>query len=256
MSARGRARRRRGLAALGVLSFFVLWEVVSLLPGVPAYVLPSPGATFAALVKDARLIGSHLVATLAATLAGLSLAAGVGLLLGAGMHAWQLLGEVVYAPMVLSQAVPLVAVAPIVLVWFGLGLLAKVLIVAFVCFFPIAVNTYEGFRSVRADELDLLRALGATRRQCYRHLFLPATLPGIFAGLQIAATYSVLGAVVGEWLGGTRGLGIYMTRALQSFRTERLFAAILVTMLLSYSVFYLVRWIGNRLTPWVERRAR
>jgi len=151
-------------------------------------------------------------------------------------------------------AVPLIAIAPVILIWFGLGLFAKTIIVAAVCFFPIAVNAYEGFRTVRLEHIHLLTTFGATRWQRYRHLFVPATLPGIFAGLKIAATYSVLGAVVGEWLGGVRGMGIYMTRALQSFRTDRLFAAIFVVMLTSYCLFKGVSLLGNQLTPWSRRR--
>ncbi|MCX6100816.1 MAG: ABC transporter permease, partial [Candidatus Bipolaricaulota bacterium] len=150
--------------------------------------------------------------------------------------------------------VPLMAVAPLVLIWFGLGPSAKVLIVAFICFFPITVNAYEGFRAVDPLYLELLQTLGARRRDVYRHVVLPATLPGIFAGLRVGATYSVLGAVVGEWLGGSRGLGVYMTRALQSFRTDRLFAAILLVMFMSLGLFKVVDEVGGRLTPWVQRR--
>jgi len=248
--------RTLGLWIVGIACLVAIWEVVSLLPGVPDYVLPSPGATVSVLVADGRLIGSHLAATLVEAVGGLAAAAGLGLLVGAAMNAARALGQVLYVQMVLTQAVPLIAVAPLVLIWFGLGIFAKLVIVAFVCFFPIAVNTYEGFRTVQQAELDLLRTMGATRRQCYRHLYVPATLPGIFAGLKVAATYSVLGAVVGEWLGGTKGMGIYMTRALQSFRTSRLFAAILVVMLASLGLFACVAWVGGRLAPWAERRTR
>jgi len=133
-------------------------------------------------------------------------------------------------------------------------MLAKVLIVGFVCFFPITVNAYEGFRTVDPVLCDLLAAFGATRTDRYRHLYIPATLPGILAGLKIAATYSVLGAVVGEWLGGSVGIGVYMTRALQSFRTDRLFGAILVVMLISLVLFKVVDGLSTILTPWMERR--
>jgi len=253
----GRAARRRrvpGLWLAGVILFVGLWQVVSLLPNVPPYVLPSPVATLAALLSDGRLIASHLLATLLAAVGGLAVATGAALLVATVMNASRALGEVIYVQMVLSQSVPLIAIAPIVLIWFGLGAFAKLVIVSFVCFFPIAVSTYEGFQTVQTEQLDLLETMGATRWQCYRHVFVPATLPGIFAGLKIASTYSVLGAVVGEWLGGTKGMGIYMTRALQSFRTERLFAAILVVMLASFCLFACVRWVGRRLNPWVERR--
>ena len=239
---------------LSLVSFVAIWQLVSTLLDVPAYVLPSPALTIEAIIRDAGLLGQHLVATLAATSSGLTLAVFAGLLVAVLMNGSRVIGEIIYSHMVLSQAVPLIAIAPVILIWFGLGLFAKTLIVAAVCFFPIAVNTYEGFRTVRSEHIDLLATFGATRWQRYIHLFVPATLPGIFAGLKIAATYSVLGAVVGEWLGGVRGMGIYMTRALQSFRTDRLFAAIFVVMLTSYFIFKGVSFFSDRLTPWSKRR--
>ena len=239
---------------LSLAIFLAVWQLVSTLFDVPSYILPSPSLTVGAIVRDSALLGQHLLATLAATLSGLALAAFAGLFAAILMNASRIIGEILYSHMVLSQAVPLIAIAPVILIWFGLGLFAKTVIVAAVCFFPIAVNTYEGFRTVQEEHNHLLTTFGATRWQRYRHLFVPATLPGIFAGLKIAATYSVLGAVVGEWLGGVRGMGIYMTRALQSFRTDRLFAAILVVMLTSFCLFKGVSLLGTHLTPWYKRR--
>ncbi len=239
---------------LSLASFVAIWQLVTTLSDVPTYILPSPTLTIGAIVRDGALLGQHLLATLTATLTGLTLAVSAGLLVAVLMNGSRVIGEIIYSHMVLSQAVPLIAIAPVILIWFGLGLFAKTIIVAAVCFFPIAVNTYEGFRTVRLEHIHLLTTFGATRWQRYRHLFVPATLPGIFAGLKIAATYSVLGAVVGEWLGGVRGMGIYMTRALQSFRTDRLFAAIFVVMLTSYCLFKGVSLLGNQLTPWSKRR--
>lgn len=241
----------------GVLSgllLLALWQGIVSVFRLPPYLLPSPAETARTLIEDAALLGPHLATTLAETMAGLALATSLGISLAIVMNASRWSRDLLYPPLVLSQAVPLMAVAPLVLIWFGLGALAKVLIVAFVCFFPITVNAYEGFRVVDPGYRDLLETLGATRRDRYRHLYLPATLPGIVAGLKLAATYSVLGAVVGEWLGGAKGLGVYMTRSLQSFRTDRLFAAILVVMALSFGLFKAVDIAGARLTPWLERR--
>ncbi len=239
---------------LSLAAFVAIWQLVSTLLAVPSYILPSPALTIGAIARDAGLLGQHLAATLAATMSGLTLAVFAGLLVAILMNGSRVIGEIIYSHMVLSQAVPLIAIAPVILIWFGLGLFAKTIIVAAVCFFPIAVNTYEGFRTVRSEHIYLLTTFGATRWQRYIHLFLPATLPGIFAGLKIAATYSVLGAVVGEWLGGVRGMGIYMTRALQSFRTDKLFAAIFVVMLTSYFIFKGVSVVGDWLTPWSKGR--
>ena len=242
------------LSVLSLVTFLAIWQLVCWVIDAPTYVLPSPYVTLQTLFRDANLLATHLAATISATASGLALAVITGLLVAMLMRASPTLGQLIYSHIVLSQAVPLIAIAPVILIWFGLGLAAKMIIVAAVCFFPIAVNTHEAFRTVSKDYVNYLTTLDASRWQRYRHLLIPATLPGIFAGAKIAATYCVLGAVVGEWLGGVRGIGIYMTRALQSFRTDKLFAAIFVVMVISYAIFQCVSWIGNRLTPWVQRR--
>lgn len=253
-------RRRPWTAALRtgatLLAFLLIWQVACWLLRTPAHLLPSPIDTARTLVADASFLFPHLAATAAATALGLVTATALGLLLAVAMHVARWSRHVIYPPLVLSQAVPLIAVAPLLIIWFGLGLGAKVFIVALVCVFPIAVNAYEGFRSVDPALDELLSTLGAGRVARYWHHVLPASLPGIFAGLRIAATYSVLGAVVAEWLGGSRGLGVYMTRALQSFRSDRLFAAISLVMLFSFGLFKLVDILGAAAMPWLERRSR
>jgi len=250
-----RVRRRGALHwILSLCVFILVWQAVVSIFHVPAYLLPSPVATVRAIANDAVLLGRHAGATLLETLAGFGIALFLGVAVALAMHRSRLLRDVLYPHMVLSQAVPLIAIAPMILIWFGLGSLSKMLVVAFVCFFPLTVNTYEGFRAVDPSYSELLDAFGATWYDRYRHLYVPATLPGILAGAKIAATYSVLGAIVGEWLGGSLGLGVYMTRAQQSFRTDRLFGAILIVMLLSFALFKAVEGIGYVLTPWLRRR--
>lgn len=248
----GGSRWYRWSASIGIV--VLLWYGATAIFKIPTYLLPSPAVTVGAIVLDSRLIGRHIATTMIETVAGLGMAIFAGITIAIVMNASRLSRDLIYPPLVLSQAIPLIAIAPLILIWFGLGILAKVLIVAFVCFFPIAVNAYEGFRTVDPALRDLLTAFGATRIDRYRHLYIPSTLPGILAGLKIAATYSVLGAVVGEWLGGSVGIGVYMTRALQSFRTDRLFGAILVVMLLSLVLFGIVDGLSRVLTPWMERR--
>lgn len=243
----------RWLASL--LLFVLLWQFVVRAFGVPAYLLPSPAATIRAILDDGRLLLRHVGTTVVETLSGLGIAMVLGISLALAMHRSRLLRDLLYPHLVLSQAVPLIAIAPMILIWLGLGATAKILIVAFVCFFPITVNGYEGFRAVDPAYAEFLDTLGATWFDRYRHLYVPATLPGIVSGTKIAATYSVLGAVVGEWLGGSLGLGVYMTRSLQSFRTERLFGAIAIVMTLSFSLFKIVDVGGALLTPWLERRS-
>jgi putative hydroxymethylpyrimidine transport system permease protein len=239
--------------AISLALFVILWQAATWVLPVPAFVLPSPAATFRALANDLHFLGPHVAMTVAATGAGFVLAVASGLLFGTVMNASRLARDLLYPPLVLSQAVPLVAVAPLILIWFGFGLLAKVLIVAFVCFFPIAVSTYEAFRTVDPGYRELLETFGATAQDRYRHIYVPATLPSILAGTKIAATYSVLGAVIGEWLGGSKGMGVYMDRALSSARVDRIFAGILIVVALSYGLFKVVDLFGRLATPWTRR---
>jgi len=254
--ARGSGRLVRARWVLGPVLFLVLWQAATSFLPIPEYVLPSPAETVQAVLGDLSFLGPHVGMTALATVTGFVLAIALGLLIGTLMNASLLARDLLYPPLVLSQAVPLIAIAPLILIWFGFGLLAKTLIVAFVCLFPIAVNTYEGFRTVEAGFRELLDTFGATSGDRYRHLYLPATLPGIVAGAKIAATYSVLGAVIGEWLGGSKGMGVYMTRALSSVRVDRMFGAIAIVMLLSFGMFRIVDWIGRRLTPWMQHQGR
>jgi len=143
-----------------------------------------------------------------------------------------------------------VAVAPLVVLWFGYGISAKIFVVVLMCFFPVALGLFDGLRQVSQEQLRLLRSMGASRWQTYRYLKIPASLPAFFTGLKLAATYSVMGAVVGEWLGGQAGLGIYLTRSTKSFRTEQVFAAILLIILLSLALFGLVSLLDRLLLGW------
>jgi len=247
-------RRPAARWTASLVLFVLLWQGVVSVFRVPGYLLPAPAATLGAIASDAPLLGRHAAATIVESLAGLGIALGLGVAVALIMHRSAIVRDLVYPHLVLSQAVPLIAIAPMILIWFGLGSLSKILVVAFVCFFPLTVNTYEGFRTVDPTYAELLDTLGASWLDRYRHLYVPATLPGILAGAKIAATYSVLGAIVGEWLGGSHGLGVYMTRAQQSFRTDRLFGAILIVMLLSFALFKAVDGIGLVLTPWIRRR--
>jgi len=155
--------------------------------------------------------------------------------------------------LVISQAIPIFALAPIMLIWFGVGLLPKILIVGLVCFFPLAVNLVEGFGQVDPEAIDLMQTMQANRWMIMHSVQLPSALPYFFTGLKIAATYSVLGAVIGEWLGARAGLGIYMLRAMNSFRTSDVFASIFVVVVLSLALFKLVEACGWLAMPWKRK---
>ncbi len=238
----------------GVAAVLAAWQAACSVFRVPVYLLASPAATVQTLGADAAVLGRHAATTAVEAVLGLVLALAFGVLVALAMSASRVARGLLYPSLVLSQAVPLIAIAPLILIWFGLGPSAKVFVAAFISFFPITVSTIEGIQAIDPLYGELLKTLGARRRDLVRHVYVPAALPGVFAGLRVAATYCVLGAVVGEWLGGSRGLGVYMTRALQSFRTDRLFAAILLVMVMSYALFLLADRAGRAVTPWLRRR--
>ncbi|MDY6826085.1 MAG: ABC transporter permease [Bacillota bacterium] len=240
-------------APLFLLCLIAAWEVITATLSIPEYILPSPSAIAAALNENFALLVEHSRVTMVAVLGGLILAIAVALILALAMDRWRLLKRAFYPILVISQAVPIFALAPILLIWFGAGLLPKVLIVTLVCFFPLAVNLVEGFSQVNPETVDLMRTMQADRWLIMRSVQFPSAMPYFFTGLKIAATYSVMGAIIGEWLAARAGLGIYMLRAMHSFRTSHLFAAIIVVVFLSLALFKLVEAGGWLAMPWQRK---
>ena len=238
------------LPLLFSLLLLALWQFLSARLRIAFWVLPSPGAVFGVFRENPALLWSHIRPTLFASVAGLLLATLLGVVTAMAMHSSKPLKQIFYPYLVVSQTVPQVAVAPLVVLWFGYGISAKIFVVVLMCFFPVALGLFDGLRQVSQEQLRLLRSMGASRWQTYRYLKIPASLPAFFTGLKLAATYSVMGAVVGEWLGGQAGLGIYLTRSTKSFRTEQVFAAILLIILLSLALFGLVSLFDRLLLGW------
>lgn len=231
-------------------SLITLWEVLSQVIQFPAYILPAPSVIGRSLLTNASLLMHHAGATLTAVAGGLTLAISTALLLALAMDRWKFLKQALYPVLVVSQAVPIFALAPLMMIWFGVGLLPKVLIVALVCFFPLAVNLVEGLSQVDPEAIDLMRIMQADNLMIMKSVQLPTAMPYFFSGLKIAATYSVLGAIIGEWLGARAGLGIYMLRAMNSFRTGDVFASIVVVILLSLILFKAVEAFSWLAMPW------
>ncbi len=231
-------------------SIIILWEILSQVIQFPAYILPAPSIIGRSLLTNASLLIHHAGATLTAVAGGLALAISTAFLLALAMDRWKPLKQALYPVLVVSQAVPIFALAPLMMIWFGVGLLPKVLIVALVCFFPLAVNLVEGLSQVDSEAIDLMRIMQADSLMIMKSVQLPTAMPYFFTGLKIAATYSVLGAIIGEWLGARAGLGIYMLRAMNSFRTGDVFASIVVVILLSLVLFKVVDAFSWLAMPW------
>ncbi len=233
-----------------------LWQLATWALAVPRWVLPSPAEIVRALGATWQLLLWHSAQTALETGLGLALALATGVGLAVAIDFSPTLRRTLYPLLVASQTVPLMALAPLLIIWFGYGTASKAVVVALVCFFPLAIATADGLRATDPDLLGLLRSMGATRRQVFLKVRLPGALPGFFSGLRIAITYSVVGAVIGEWVGAGRGLGVYMIRASNSYLTERVFAAIAVTSLLSIALFLAVGAIERLALPWYYTPAR
>ncbi|MGM0651759.1 MAG: ABC transporter permease [Bacillota bacterium] len=232
------------------VSLIILWEILSHAIQVPGYILPAPSVITRSLAASASLLIHHSLVTLTAVGGGLALAISAALLLALSMDRWKALKQALYPVLVVSQAVPIFALAPLMMIWFGVGLLPKVLIVALVCFFPLAVNLVEGLSQVDPEAMNLMKIMRADKLMIMKSVQLPTAMPYFFSGLKIAATYSVLGAIIGEWLGARAGLGIYMLRAMNSFQTGNVFASIVVVILLSLFLFKTVEAFSWLAMPW------
>jgi putative hydroxymethylpyrimidine transport system permease protein len=239
------------LPAIALMAAIVfIWEIICRAAQVPDFILPAPSSIIAALIENRLLLLEHTAFTLSAVVGGLLLAIIAALVVAIAMDRWKLLKGALYPLLVISQSVPIFALAPLLLIWFGAGLLPKVFIVTLVCFFPLAVNLVEGFSQVDTDALELMQVIKADRLMIMRSVQLPSTLPYFFSGLKIAATYSVLGAIIGEWLAARAGLGLFMLRSMHSFRTTSLFASIVVVVVLSLALFKLVELGAWLAMPW------
>ncbi|MFM9106721.1 MAG: ABC transporter permease, partial [Chloroflexota bacterium] len=211
---------RRWLPPLSLIALLLAgWEAAVRITGVPAWMLPPPSAVAATLARERGLLLSNAGITLAEVLLGFALALVCGLLLALLIDASPALDRALYPIVVASQTVPVPAIAPLLLIWFGYGLLPKVLVTALVGFFPIVVSAVDGLRSADRETMSLLRAFGASRLQLFRLVRLPSALPAIFSGARIAIAVCVIGAVFGEFVGSKAGLGYLMTRAIAQFRT-------------------------------------
>lgn len=235
-------------APLALILFLGLWEGVVRLGGYPAYILPSPGRVYVKFLNVARegLLWHHTRITLSEILGGLGLGLTSALVLGYAMAKSHVLERFLAPYIVASQSIPIVALAPLLVIWFGTGRLSKVLVCALTIFFPMLVNTVVGVRSVDPDLADLLRSLRATRWQTFTKLEVPAALPVLLGGLKVSVTLSVIGAVVGEFVAADRGLGFLINVARGNFDTPLMFVALLTLVALAL-VFYLTIVIAENL---------
>lgn len=234
---------------IGIISFLLIWQFAAMLVD-KTWLLPAPLTVLAAMGDNYGLLLRHSRYTLGEALLGLALSVPVALLLAMLLSLSERLRRMFYPLLLGSQMVPIIVLAPLFIIWFGYGMLPKVLVVILICFFPLVISALAGLNAVDAETLAYYRAMGMSRGQLFRLVRLPAALPYCFSGLRMAATYSVMGAVIGEWLGAAAGLGLLLTRAQRSYDLPLSFAAIVAIILLSALLCGAVIIIERRCLRW------
>jgi ABC-type nitrate/sulfonate/bicarbonate transport system permease component len=252
-----RIRAGRILPPLALLTLAVAaWALTAARSGLPGFILPSPAEVVRAGWETRELLLPALRTTMVETALGLAISILLAAAIAAAIDLSLFLRRAVYPLLVASQTIQILAIAPLLILWFGFGLTSKVVIVVLICFFPLTLSMADGLASADPDLVALFRAMGASRGQIWRMIRLPSATPAFFSGLKIAVTYSVVGATIGEWVGGTEGLGLYMLRSKNALATDQVFVGILVTSAVSIGLFVLVTLLERRALPWYYTRQR
>lgn len=245
-----RGCKRGGPAIAAIALLLAVWAIATASGLVPRFMLPSPADVARAFVRDLPALAEHAKITLQEALYGLTLGVCIGFVFAVAMDACEVLYRAFYPLLVITQTIPTVAIAPLLVLWFGYEMTPKIILIVVVTFFPVTVGLLDGFRAVDRDSVALLRSMGAGKGQIFRHIKCPAALPQFFSGLRIAAAYSVVGAVISEWLGGFGGLGVYMIRVKKAFAFDKMFAVIFLISAISLLLMALVNVAERLCTPY------
>jgi len=246
-------RDQLGAALYPLLTFVIvvaLWYGGVLLFNVPKYLLPLPQDVLQRIRDDFWFLMGHSWVTTYETLGGFALSVIIGIPLAIVIVASSIIDRALMPWLILSQTFPKVALAPLIVVWFGLGVFPKLVVTFLVAFFPIVISTVVGLRSIEREMLELAHSMRATRLQVFWHFRLPLALPNIFAGLKVAAAFAVVGAVIGEWVGASEGLGYLLILANANLDTSLLFAVLVMLMILGILMYYTIEVIEQLLIPW------
>ncbi|MBI2846797.1 MAG: ABC transporter permease [Chloroflexi bacterium] len=239
-----------------ILTALILWEVVARATRVPRWLLPTPTDIGSAMASSWELLLKHTWVTFQEVALGFAVSLIVGIGLALAIAYSKVVERGMYPFVIASQTIPIIAIAPLLLIWFGYGLVPKVIVVALICFFPIVVNMVDGLRSVEPEMLNMMRTLGAVRWQLFTKVQIPASLPFLFSGTKIAIAVSVIGAVIGEWVGASAGLGYFMVRSASQFLTARVFAAIFILSVMGVLLFAAVAISERYILPWYHTEKR
>lgn len=240
---------------LFLASLLVIWELACKLFSIPLYVLPSPMQVIQSLFTESATLSHHAAVTVMEAVIGILLSLILAIVLGILMDCFPLVRQGIYPLLVVTQTVPMIVLAPILIIYMGFGIAPKILTVILMCFFPIAVSFSDGLAQVDEEYVHLVRSYGASRLSAYRLVKIPAAIPALLSGLKVSATYSISGAVVGEWIGAQEGLGYYLLRVKNGYMLDRVFACVLIIIILSLCMNGLIRLYQHFALPYLKNDA-
>ncbi|KAA1040356.1 ABC transporter permease [Macrococcus equipercicus] len=235
---------------LFMLVLLVIWEALVRLLHVDPYTLPAPSAIVREFVTGFSDYRVHLVPTVMLVLEGIVMSVVFGIAVAVVLHLVPALEPFVYPLLIMSQNIPVIVIAPLLVIWFGFGLLPKLIVITLVCFFPITVSLLEGFKSADKDLMKYMKISGARKMQLFTKLEWPNALPYFFNGLRIAGTYSVMGAIISEWLGSDKGLGKYMILSQRAFQVDKVFVAIVWIILFALIIYGVILLLERKVVKW------
>lgn len=240
----------RWISFLTIIGLLVVWELAGQFGLLPKFILPTPLQILQAFVRNSDQLAFHTKVTLLEAVVGLSYGVVIACLLALVMDTFPLFHKAIYPLLVITQTVPTIAIAPILVLWLGYGMAPKIVLIVLTTTFPIVVAILDGFRHADEDTIQLLRLMNASKWQILWHVKIPTSLSYFYAGLRVSVSYAFIAAVVSEWLGGFEGLGVYMIRTKKLFQYDTMFAIILLTSLVSLGSMQLVKWSEKYLMKW------
>lgn len=241
---------------LALLVIVLIWFLVTDRELIPAYMLPSPVDVVKAFFNNFSVMMEQAAVTLQEAIYGLLIGVGLAFVISALMDRFTFLKKALYPILVVTQTIPTIAIAPLLVLWMGFGMAPKITLVVITTFFPVAVGLLNGYESVDPDAINLMRAMGAKRAQIFFYVKFPSALPSFFSGVRISAAYAVVGAVVSEWLGGFEGLGVYMTRVKKAYAFDKMFAVIIFISVISLVLMGVISLIEKTSMPWKRKANR
>lgn len=241
---------------IAVAVIILIWFLCNNFEIVPAYMLPSPLDVAKAFIDNFDVMLKQAAVTLQEAIYGLGIGIVLAFVVAALMDRFSFLRKAIYPILVITQTIPTIAIAPLLVLWMGFGMAPKITLVVITTFFPISIGLLNGFENADRDEINMMRSMGADRLQIFKHIKLPSAADSFFSGLKISASYAIVGAVISEWLGGFEGLGVYMTRVKKAYAFDKMFAVIVFISAVSLLLIAIVSLIQHLAMPWERKKVK